>query len=87
MRKRPIPTLLDTLRPTLIEIAEAMGVSRGLANFWREGKSVPKPAARRALVAYTRRHARRLLKAAEAVEREGAAAKAEAGPRRHRRRS
>jgi hypothetical protein len=70
-----IPKLLDTLRPTLTEIAGWAGVSRGMANFWREKKYQyqPKPKNRARLVKAVRQHAAHLLKLADEVEREGQA--------------
>lgn len=70
MTPNRIPELLDELRPTLSEIATRVGVSHGLANMWREEKSQPRPDKRRALVRTVRKHAARLLKLADAVERE-----------------
>ena len=71
MSKNTLPTLLDLARPSLNDVAAWVGVSRGLANFWREGKSVPTPAKRAVLVRAMRKHARRLLKLADLVEAEG----------------
>lgn len=71
MTPNSIPELLDELRPTLSEIAARVGVKLGLANMWREEKSQPRPDKRRALVLTVRAHAARLLKLADAVEREG----------------
>lgn len=59
------------LRPTLSEIAKWAAVSRGLTDFWRADKYQPKPADRARLVKAVRKHAARLLKLADAVEREG----------------
>jgi hypothetical protein len=71
MTPNSTPGLLDELRPTLSEVAGWVGVSHGLANMWREEKSQPKPADRARLVKAVRKHAARLLKLADAVEREG----------------
>jgi hypothetical protein len=73
MTPNSIPELLDELRPTLSEIAARVGVKLGLANMWREEKSQPRPGTRAKLVAQVRKHAARLLKLADAVEREGKA--------------
>lgn len=71
MSSNAVPTLLSVLRPTLREIAQWAGVSRGLANFWVGGAFQPKPQARARLVKAVRRHAERLLGLADHVEREG----------------
>jgi hypothetical protein len=71
--RNSIPKLLNTLRPTLSEIAAWVGVSRGLTDFWRAGAYQPKAADRARLVKAVRKHAALLLKLADAVEREGKA--------------
>ena len=76
MPKNTLPELLDTLRPTLTEIADEWvgNKSRGMANFWLAGTYQPKAPERARLVKAVRKHAARLLALADAVEREGRAA-------------
>jgi len=73
MARNSIPKLLNTLRPTLIEIAEEWvgNKGRGMANFWREGTYQPKAPERARLVKAVRKHATLLLALADKVEREG----------------
>lgn len=66
-----IPKLLKILRPSLKDVAGWVGVSHGLANFWLAGAYQPKPPDRARLVRAVRKHATRLLKLADEVEREG----------------
>lgn len=79
MQRNTIPKLLDALRPSLAEIGRWAGAQRALTAVWQQGTYQPKPDKRRALVAAVRKHAARLLKLAEAVEREGEARAADAG--------
>ena len=66
-----VPRLLNTLRPTLAEIAQWANVSRSLADGWRAGSYPPTPAKRRAIIKAVRQHAKRLLDLADKVEHEG----------------
>jgi hypothetical protein len=70
-KNNSLPKLLDTLRPSLNDVAEWAGVSRGLAEFWRQGLYQPKPEARRRLVKAVKKQAERLLKLAADVEEQG----------------
>lgn len=69
--RHSIPKLLDSLRPTLADVAKWVGVSRALVDVWRSGAYAPKPVARAALVKAIRLHATRLLALADRVEQEG----------------
>lgn len=71
--KNTVPELLNALRPDLRDIAGWSGVSRGLTAFWVSGAFQPKPAARARLVRAVRKHAKKLLDLADAVEHEGQA--------------
>jgi hypothetical protein len=64
LMRNSIPKLLNTLRPTLSEIAARVGVSRGLTDFWRAGAYQPKAADRARLVKTVRKDAVLLLKLA-----------------------
>jgi hypothetical protein len=64
-------TLLDALRPSLVDIADWVGAERPLLDAWHQGRSKPNPKHRARLVRATRRHAKHLLALAEVVEREG----------------
>lgn len=80
-RRNSLPALLDTARVTFNDVAEWAGVSRNVPRYWREGKLLPQPAKRRALVKAVRDHARRLRALADKVEREGEARGAHAKER------
>lgn len=69
--RNSVPKLLNTIRPTLEDIAAWADRSRALANVWRNGKFQPKDPDRDRLVKAVRKHAALLLKLADAVEREG----------------
>jgi hypothetical protein len=71
MRRNTVPTLIDTLRPTLGTLAVWADVSVGLARVWQQGTYQPKTDARKRLVKAARKHAQYLLALADAVEREG----------------
>lgn len=66
-----VPKLLDTVRPTLADIAAWVEVSRSLVDVWRSGARQPLPDDKAALLRAIRSHARRLVTLAEKVEREG----------------
>jgi hypothetical protein len=73
MSTNTVPTLIDTLRPTLRTVAEWADVSVGLAGMWQQGTYQPKPKDRARLVRAVRKHAKELLALADKVEREGRA--------------
>ena len=70
-----VPKLLNTLRPTLADIANWVNVSRSLVDGWRSGSYEPLPKKRTAFIKATRQHAALLLRLAARVEREGASRK------------
>jgi hypothetical protein len=69
--RNSVPKLVNTIRPSLKDIAVWTGKSRALANVWRDGKFQPKDPDRDRLVKAVRKHAALLLKLADEVEREG----------------
>jgi len=80
MRTTPLSALLRALRPTQPEIGAWAGASRASVQAWQEGKWQPQPATSAKLLRAVRRHAKRLLSLAEAVEeREAAAARPRGG--------
>ncbi len=67
-----LPTLMETLRPTLAVVGEWAGVGRSAAMAWQKGTAQPQPEARAKLVAAVRSHAAALLTLADAVKQEQA---------------
>jgi hypothetical protein len=71
MTKNTLPKLIDTVRPTLPEVAKWAGRSAWIARGWQQGTYQPKPKDRARLVKAIRKHVKELLALASTVEREG----------------
>ncbi len=69
--RNSIPKLLNTIRPSLEDIAAWVGRSRALAAVWLDGRFQPKAPERARLIKAVRKHAALLLKLADEIEREG----------------
>ncbi len=64
-----IPDALDTATPTLRDIAKWAGTSYALMRAWRLGTRTPSPDLQRKLARAFRKHAMRLEKFADRLER------------------
>ena len=63
-----IRTYLKLLTPSLPAIAEGLGVSLDTVKSWSSGRTDPSPENQQALAAFMRRHGKKLIAAAEQLE-------------------
>lgn len=63
-----IRSALRLLCPSLLDVANALGVSHDTARGWSAGRTNPSPENRTALAAYARQRARELERLADSLE-------------------
>lgn len=65
---RPVRDCMRLINLSLPRLAKALGVSHDTVKGWSAGRTFPAPANRAALATFMRKHAERLLAAAEELE-------------------